>query len=330
MRQIHRQPYAVIAVLLGTAALMAGSAPARSQGIGSNGNPYYYSNQTYTYGMHLPQVPIQNGQDEVRSADGTTCRSSMGSNSAYLDVGAIGSQGYGGEFDQGTFYGRLIIPLGEKPRRVDCTRLYELEIQRLRHELEIVRAGVGSMTPLNASADTAGSAPAPAAAAVARPARVPADPKQEAAIRRSETATRNNAPKGSGWATSGWSTTGWEAQSRLGGATLNVAAPAPSTMPVVVQRHAAGALAPGTGRASTRAAVLARNYAPDSAPLPSRKRPNVVSRPQSVTAALPPSPRLHAFAPAWMGSVDIAKASTPSATTAGWQPVLVVARDRPH
>ena len=45
----------------------------------NNGYPYPngYNNQTYSYGLQLPQVPQPNGQDEIRAADGTTCRSSM-------------------------------------------------------------------------------------------------------------------------------------------------------------------------------------------------------------------------------------------------------------
>ena len=38
-----------------------------------------------------------------------------------------------------TAYARLTIPLGQRPRRIDCTRLYELEIGRLRREIEMLR-----------------------------------------------------------------------------------------------------------------------------------------------------------------------------------------------
>ncbi|MGD9783366.1 MAG: hypothetical protein AB7E80_03355 [Hyphomicrobiaceae bacterium] len=198
---------------------------AASQTLGTNSNPYFYSNQTYTYGMNLPQVPIPHGQDEVRSADGTTCRSSMSSNSAYLDVGAIGSQGYGGEFDQGTFYGRIIVPLGETPRRIDCTKLYELEIQRLRHELSLVRAGVGSMTPLAADGQPVTNAAVGAAPAVAD------EPPSKAAVkRRSDKAAAKSKSKTAGassWANSGWGTSGWKERSNLGAPIDNAVPAAP-------------------------------------------------------------------------------------------------------
>jgi len=41
------------------------------------------------YGFNLPSAPRSNGYDEVRTSDGTSCRSSMGGNGAYLDVGGI-------------------------------------------------------------------------------------------------------------------------------------------------------------------------------------------------------------------------------------------------
>ena len=200
-----------------------------------NYNPYYYSNQTYTYGMNLPQVPIPNGQDEVRSADGTTCRSSMAGNSAYLDVGAIGSQGYGGEFDQGTFYGRLIIPLGEKPNRVDCTKLYELEIRRLRHELELVRAGSGSMVPMVATPQSAASAPgsAPAATTAEKPL-VPAT--------KGTKKSNSEATKAGSWSNSGWSTEGWQERQNLG---MKVAADRRAT-PIEKQKKPTPAKTPAT------------------------------------------------------------------------------------
>lgn len=126
-------------------------AQSSSAGYGNPYNPYSYSNVTYSSGLYLPQVPQPTGQDEVRAADGTTCRSSMASNDAYLDVGGLGGQSPDGQFNSGTLYGRLIVPLGGTPRRIDCTALYNLEITRLRNELEMVRSGL-SGAPMQGSA----------------------------------------------------------------------------------------------------------------------------------------------------------------------------------
>jgi len=95
------------------------------------------------YGFNLPSPPAQSGFDEVRASDGTTCRSSMGGNGAYLDVGGIGGQSDASSgSDNLTVYGRLIVPLGAKPGRIDCSSLYNLEIERLKAELRIARSSV--------------------------------------------------------------------------------------------------------------------------------------------------------------------------------------------
>ncbi len=142
MRPLLRTTPALVAAF-GIALCAAAAAPAAAQNFGSGNNPYSFNNQTYSYGLQLPQVPQPNGQDEIRAGDGTTCRSSMASNNAYLDVGGIGGQGADGSFDSGTLYGRLIVPLGTIPNRLDCSSLYNLEIERLRNELELVKSGLG-------------------------------------------------------------------------------------------------------------------------------------------------------------------------------------------
>lgn len=223
MRPLHRLQNVLTAALpLLALGGLAGEAAAQYAGTGYN--PYYYSNQTYTYGLHLPQVPVQNGQDEIRGADGTTCRSSMGNNSAYLDIGAIGAQGYGGEVDSGTFYGRLIVPLGQTPKRIDCTKLYDLEITRLKHELQLARAGLGNLDRTGSS----GPAPraqyastgelVPASAEGAAPTVVPSKTAKSPKPSGSATSSRstNTAKKKSGWSDDGWSTSGWQQRSQLG------------------------------------------------------------------------------------------------------------------
>ena len=106
------------------------------------------NNNNQNFGFNLPSAPLPSGFDEVRASDGTTCRSSMSGNGAYLDIGGIGGQSnQSGKFDSATVYGRVVIPLGEKPGRIDCRSLYQLEIERLKHELRLVRSGGGSGQP---------------------------------------------------------------------------------------------------------------------------------------------------------------------------------------
>ncbi|MDX2259926.1 MAG: hypothetical protein NW205_13555 [Hyphomicrobiaceae bacterium] len=233
MRTLHRLPARLISLGLATAAAAGAATPASAQFYGNPNSPYQYHNQTYSYGLNLPQVPLPNGQDEVRSADGTTCRSSMASNSAYLDVGAIGSQGYGGEFDQGTFYGRIIVPLGDTPRRIDCTKLYELEIQRLKHELALVQGGLGK--GFSAEPTPSGLAGV-SAQALGGTVQVPAGRERKTVVissakRPAAAAPERPAPAApdKAWAETGWTNSGWQNRANLGAGDLP---PPPERKPV--------------------------------------------------------------------------------------------------
>jgi len=100
--------------------------------------------------LFLPQAPQgPGGEDSVETASGTRCRQSINSNGAYLDLGLTGHTAGGGdekrwtpglsisEGSQGTAYARITLPLGQKPKRLDCSRLHELEIARMKRELEL-------------------------------------------------------------------------------------------------------------------------------------------------------------------------------------------------
>ncbi|GLS29846.1 hypothetical protein [Neomesorhizobium albiziae] len=102
---------------------------------------YYTQNQT---GFTLPGVTLPQGQDEVRAADGTTCRSAVAGSGAYLDVGVIQGNGptYGSSVSDLSTYGRIVIPLGRQPKRLDCARLYQLEVERLQMELRLLKMGL--------------------------------------------------------------------------------------------------------------------------------------------------------------------------------------------
>ena len=36
-------------------------------------------------------------------------------------------------------YARVTIPLGKQPKRIDCSRMYEWEIERLQEEIALLR-----------------------------------------------------------------------------------------------------------------------------------------------------------------------------------------------
>lgn len=103
-------------------------------------------------GIYLPPAPQgPGGEDTIETQGGTRCRQSINGNEGYVDFGIAGSTASGlpdtgnayisiNERDrQALGYARVTVPLGKKPRRLDCSRIYELEIQRLRAELELLR-----------------------------------------------------------------------------------------------------------------------------------------------------------------------------------------------
>jgi hypothetical protein len=127
MRQVFRA-----AALIVGATLAWACAPAMAGDV-------YALNQNVT-GFSLPGVSLPQGQDEVRAADGTTCRSSVGGNGAYLDMGVVGGNGAtpGGI----ATYGRVVVPLGRRPQRLDCSKLYALEVERLQMEIRLLKMGL--------------------------------------------------------------------------------------------------------------------------------------------------------------------------------------------
>ena len=77
------------------------------------------------------------------------CSQSINSSGGYLDFGVAGgnldtytapSANAGSQSAIG--YARIIIPLGASPRRIDCSRLYDLEIARLKAEIEMLKVGL--------------------------------------------------------------------------------------------------------------------------------------------------------------------------------------------
>ena len=111
-------------------------------------------------GVYLPAPPQgSGGEDSIETAGGTRCRQSINSSGGYVDVGVSGSAAtpetvdpflqyrpFSNERDaRALVYARVTIPLGQRPERIDCTRLYEMELQRLREEIALLQpaAGVG-------------------------------------------------------------------------------------------------------------------------------------------------------------------------------------------
>jgi hypothetical protein len=117
----------------------------------------------------IPGTPNSSyGGDEVKGRDGTMCKQGSISRPT-LDFGTIVSNDNGQtganmpqQLSDQTYqnlnstaatsgrnfsiYARVVIPLGKEVPRVDCTRIYELEVQRLQEELKRLKDGAASAT----------------------------------------------------------------------------------------------------------------------------------------------------------------------------------------
>lgn len=117
------------------------------------------SSQTVLNNINLPQAPQFNqGTDRIRASDGTECSRSTGPRRRYLDAGVVGG-GWGGQGVEnqypiiyqnattappnnynragGAAYSRIVMNLDSDQDnfQIDCGRLYELELQRLKMEI---------------------------------------------------------------------------------------------------------------------------------------------------------------------------------------------------
>ncbi len=103
-------------------------------------------------GVYLPPAPTgSGGEDTIETSSGARCRQSINSNGAYLDLGVTGRASSGGAAlpspfsssrgsgQDATGYARITMPLGPRPKRIDCSRLYEMEISRMKREIELLQ-----------------------------------------------------------------------------------------------------------------------------------------------------------------------------------------------
>lgn len=108
-----------------------------------------------TDGLFLPSAPHESGgEDSITTPGGISCRQSLNRGGAILDLG-IGAVA-GTERDSNDLldnrsrnrdasavaYARIVIPLGERPNRIDCSKIFLLEIERLRREIELLDAAI--------------------------------------------------------------------------------------------------------------------------------------------------------------------------------------------
>ena len=97
----------------------------------------------------MPPAPVgPGGEDSITTSEGVRCSQSINSNGGYLDLGVIGGDlsSYHNEFtpqgQSAAAYARIVVPLGESPKRLDCSSLYQLEIERLKSEIKLLQMGL--------------------------------------------------------------------------------------------------------------------------------------------------------------------------------------------
>lgn len=106
---------------------------------------------SYGQSLNMPAPTRNTGTDEIRTSSGSSCRSAVGSNTN-LDFGIVASDGSAEsryqadqyrdfrEGNQGNaVFFRISHALGAK-KRIDCNHMYNLELETLRTELEMLKA----------------------------------------------------------------------------------------------------------------------------------------------------------------------------------------------
>ena len=104
-------------------------------------------------GLFLPTAPHESGgEDSISTPSGVSCRQSLNRGGAIVDLGIGRIDGSARDLndllsarsneDTTIAYARLIIPLGKRPQRIDCSQIYMLEIERLKREIELLDASI--------------------------------------------------------------------------------------------------------------------------------------------------------------------------------------------
>ena len=93
---------------------------------------YSYAQST----LVIPSVRGSSAADEIQTSSGIRCRQSVDGGMS-LDTGVSATI----EGDAATYI-RLTVPIGA-PKRLDCHRLYELEVQKLQAEIDSLRGNDG-------------------------------------------------------------------------------------------------------------------------------------------------------------------------------------------
>ena len=103
---------------------------------------YAHADTSSSLNLSLPGMPQNYQSDKFRAGD-LDCSNAIGS-ATQLEYGVTGIINQGDSFNNNDFirdigvYARIVIPLGKRVKsRIDCNKLYELELRK--KELEVLR-----------------------------------------------------------------------------------------------------------------------------------------------------------------------------------------------
>ena len=114
--------------------------------------------------MNLPNTPQNYQQDRIRAGD-LECSMAIGS-STHVEFGVVGLMNeddptYGlasgdpyGNYNYDNFmrdvgvYGKIVIPIGAPKERLNCNKLYQLELRKKRLEVEKLEAELANLRAL--------------------------------------------------------------------------------------------------------------------------------------------------------------------------------------
>lgn len=105
--------------------------------------------------MSFPSSKSSNGYDRISGTTGLVCESSIGADT-YFELGTYANNDnatptkyygassntakFGNENDAFGIYARVTIPLTGPKKRVNCNKLYDLEIEKLKLEIERLKS----------------------------------------------------------------------------------------------------------------------------------------------------------------------------------------------
>lgn len=125
--------------------------------------------QSSSLNLNLPATPGSYASDRIRTQDNVECSMAIGG-STNVEFGVVGLINQNGPFynNQGLYpegydpngvvkdvgvYAKITIPLNAPKQRLDCNKLYQLELERTRMEIQRLKQEVANLRELKFEGD---------------------------------------------------------------------------------------------------------------------------------------------------------------------------------